>query len=180
MAEALHKTGNSVLIDTHAQKTALYLGVAVDAVRREFSKIKLPKAIAREPDDEPDEAETETLDRPSHLELHLLKLLFMHEELVPWAATHLDVYWLAHPLVRQIVDARLAAHEQGTWHDLAKFLDGHESALLRSLVTEAVAEERKIPNPETQLADVTLKLRNQFLDQRLGELMQKIGQAGNQ
>jgi hypothetical protein len=32
-----------------------------------------------------------------------------------------------------------------------------------------------MPNPGTQLADVTLKLRNQFLDQRLGELMQKIG-----
>ncbi len=47
--------------------------------------------------------------------------------------------------------------------------------LPRSLVTEAVTVERKIPNPETQLADVTLKLRNQFFDQRLGELMQKIG-----
>ena len=99
----------------------------------------------------------------------------MHEELAPWVAAHLDVHWLAHPLVRQIVDARLAAHEQGTWHGLAKFLDGHESAEQRSLVTEAVTVERKIPNPETQLADVTLKLRNQFFDQRLGELMQKIG-----
>jgi DNA primase len=180
MAEALHKTGNSVLLDTHAQKTALYLGVAVDAVRREFSKVKPPKAIGREHDEVDDstragEMETETQDRPSYLELHMLKLLFTHEELAPWVAAHLDVHWLAHPLVRQIVDARLAAHEQGTWHGLAKFLDGHESALSRSLVTEAVTMERKIPNPETQLADVTLKLRNQFFDQRLGELMQKIG-----
>jgi hypothetical protein len=88
---------------------------------------------------------------------------------------HLDVNWLAHPLVRQLVAARLVAHEHGTWCSLAEFLDGCESALSRSLVTEAVTADRKIPNPETQLADVTLKLRNQFLDQRLGELMQKIG-----
>ncbi len=178
MAEALHKTGNSVLLDTHAQKTALRLGVAVDAVRKEFSKIKPPVASARleaESDDPIPADESETPDRPSNLELHLLKLLLIHEELAPWVAAHLDVNWLAHPLVRQLVDARLAAHEHGTWHSLAEFLDGSESALSRSLVTEAVAADRKIPNPETQLADVTLKLRNQFFDLRLGELMQKIG-----
>ena len=38
MAEAVHKTGNSVLVDKYAQKTALRLGVAPDAVRDEFRK----------------------------------------------------------------------------------------------------------------------------------------------
>ena len=47
---------------------------------------------------------------------------------------------------------------------------------MRSLVTEAVAEDRKIPNPETQLADVALKLRNQFLDRQIAALTQKISQ----
>ncbi len=180
MAEALHKTGNSVLLDTHAQKTALRLGVAVDAVRKEFSKVKAQPTFTRaEEDGQNDsvlagEAETETPTRPSNLELHLLKLLFVHEELAPWLAAHLDVNWLAHPLIRQIVDARLAAAEHGTWHNLAEFLDSYESALVRSLITEAVADERPMPNPQVQLADVTLKLRNQFLDQRLGELMHRI------
>jgi len=36
MAEAVHKTGNVVLIDKYAQKTALRLGVTPDAVRRMF------------------------------------------------------------------------------------------------------------------------------------------------
>jgi DNA primase len=36
MAEALHKTGSEVLRDTYAQKTALRLGVAAEAVRQEF------------------------------------------------------------------------------------------------------------------------------------------------
>ena len=180
MAEALHKTGNSVLLDTHAQKTALRLGVAVDAVRKEFAKVKPSAAIVRhsDPDDSilAGEAEPETASRPSPFELHLLKLVFIHEELLPWLAEHLDVNWLAHPLVRQIVDARLATQEHGTWHSLAEFLDGCELPGQRGLITEAVADERPMPNAETQLADVTLKLRNQFLDRRLGELMPKLNQ----
>jgi DNA primase len=180
MAEALHKTNNSVLLDTHAQKTALRLGVAVDAVRREFSKVKPQTASARN-DDAPDdsilagEAEAEAPSRPPNNEWHLLKMLLLHEELVGWAALHLDVNWLAHPFVRQIVAARLAAYEQETWRGFAEFLDGIESPLMRSLVTEAVSGERQLSNPETQLADVTLKLRNQFLDQQIAALTQKAG-----
>jgi DNA primase len=181
MAEALHKTGNSVLLDTHAQKTALRLGVAVDAVRKEFSKAKPQTTIVRadgEPDDSifAGEAEAEVPSRPSNLELHLLKLVLVHEELVPWLAAHLDLNWLTHPLARQIVDARLATCEHETWHSLTEFLDSCESPEQRSLITEAVADDRKMPNPDIQLADVTLKLRNQFIDQRLGALMQKINQ----
>ena len=41
MAEAVHKTGNGVLIDKFAQKTALRLGVSPEAVRAEFSKFKV-------------------------------------------------------------------------------------------------------------------------------------------
>jgi DNA primase len=182
MAEALHKTGNSVLLDTHAQKTALRLGVAVDAVRKEFSKVKTAPAYVRPDDDGPDdsilagEAEAEAPSRPSNNELHLLKTLLLHDNLAEWAAAHLDVQWLAHPLVRQIVEARLKAAESESWHGLAQFLDGQDFPLSRSLITEAVADERKMPNPEIQLADVTLKLRNQFLDQQIAALTQKVGQ----
>jgi len=176
----LHKTGNSVLLDTHAQKTALRLGVAVDAVRKEFSKVKTAPVYQRAEEDGPDdsllagEAEAEAPSRPSNLELHLLKILLLHDELVGWAAAHLDANWIAHPLVRQAVAARLAACEHETWHGLAEFLDGCESELQRSLITEAVADERQMPNPEIQLADVTLKLRNQFFDQQIAALTQKI------
>src|ERR1022692_1493270 len=126
MAEAVHKTGNGVLVDTYAQKTALRLGVAVDAVRKEFSKVKPQRAIVRESAG-PDvsvpagAAEAGMPGRPLTLELHLLKLLFIHEELVPWLAAHLDVNWLGHPLLRPIVGARPAAHEHGTWPSPAAF-----------------------------------------------------------
>ena len=176
MAEGLHKTGNAVLIDTHAQKTALRLGVSVESVRAEFKKISAPPAAPRASDEESFETAepAEEAARPSPIEFHLLKLLLLNDDLVRWAALHLDVNWIAHPQVRQLVDLRLAAQEHETWHSLAEFLDGCESAEQRSLVTEAVAEDRKIPNPETQLADVALKLRNQFLDRQIGALTQKI------
>ena len=179
MAEALHKTGNSVLIDTHAQKTALRLGVAVEAVRKEFAKVK-PHPPRGQENDGPDdsmlagEAESEIYSRPSNNEWHLLKILLLHEALVGWAVLHLDANWLVHPFVRQIVDARLAACEHETWHSLAEFLDDMDSAPARNLITEAVAEERQLPNPEMQIADVTLKIRNHFLDQQVAALTQKI------
>jgi len=81
-----------------------------------------------------------------------------------------------HPHVRQIVSQRLAAQTNETRQSLGAFLDAFDSAEMRNLVTEAVAEERKIPNPETQLVDVTLKLRSQFLDRQITVLTQKVSQ----
>ncbi len=52
MAEAVHKTGNNVLIDTYAQKTALRLGVTVEAVRAEFKKTPAPHVAPRESEEE--------------------------------------------------------------------------------------------------------------------------------
>ena len=49
MAEAVHKTGNAVLIDKYAQKTALRLGVSAEAVRAEFQeKSRVASRTARE------------------------------------------------------------------------------------------------------------------------------------
>ena len=178
MGESVHKTGNGVLIDTYAQKTALRLGVSAESVRAEFKKTSVQYVAPRETGEESFETAEPAVQiaRPSPTEFHLLKLLLLHDELARWAALHLDVNWIIHPSVRQIIDLRLIAQEHETWHNLAEFLDSCETAEQRGLITEAVAEDRKIPNPETQIADVTLKLRNQFLDQQIGMLTQKISQ----
>ena len=167
MAEALHKTGNSVLMDTHAQKTALRLGVPPESVRAEFRKNSSARFAPEENEFESEMPADMETPRPTPLEFHLLKLLLLHDELVGWSALHLDVNWLAHPFVRQIVADRIAAQSKETWQSVGAFLDGFESSEIRSLITEAVAEERKIPNPEMQLADLVLKLRNQFFDRQL-------------
>jgi DNA primase len=179
MAEAVHKTGNLVLIDTYAQKTALRLGVSPEAVRAEFSKFKVqgsgfkvqePESGEPAPDSEPE------MSRPSTQEFWLLKLLLLHDDLVGWAALHLEPGWISHPFVRQIVERRLTAQTNETWQSLAAFLDECESPGMRGLVTEAVAEDRKIPNPDQQLGDVVLKLRNQFLDRQIAASIQRASQ----
>jgi DNA primase len=177
MAEAVHKTGNVVLVDTYAQKTALRLGVSPEAVRAEFKKIPVVQAApAADKDESFESAESAEAPRPSNHEFHLLKLLLLHENLAAWAALHLNTSWILHPVARQIIEQRLAAQKSGTWKCLAAFLDACDSAEMRNLVTEAAAEERALPNPEQQLADVALKLRNQFLDRQIAALTQKVSQ----
>ena len=177
MAGALHKTANSVLVDTYAQKTALRLGVAPEAVRAEFKKVPAARTESEEDEAEAATAQSEPSRPPNH-EFHLLKLLLLHDDLVAWAALHLDVNWISHPLVRQIVAQRLAAQTNETWKSLGAFLDECELPEMRGLITEAVAEDRKIPNPEQQLGDVASKLRNQFLDRQIASRTQKISQPG--
>jgi DNA primase len=172
MAEAVYKTGNVVLIDKYAQKTALRLGVSPEAVRAEFKKIPAQKTASPENEAESAAAEIQS-SRPSIHEFWLLKLLLLHDELTSWAALHLDVNWIVHPLARQIVEQRLAAQTNETWQNLAAFLDECGTPEMRSLVTEAVAEDRKIPNPDQQLADVSLRLRNQFLDRQIAACVQR-------
>jgi len=179
MAEAVHKTGNVVLVDTYAQKTALRLGVSPEAVRAEFKKVPAAQASPEAGEDESFEsAEATEVVRPPNHEFHLLKLLLLHENLAAWTALHLDTNWISHPVVRRIVERRLVAQTQETWNNLAAFLDSCDSAEMRNLVTEAAAEDRKIPNPDQQLADVALKLRNQFLDRQIAALTQKASQPG--
>jgi DNA primase len=173
MAEAVRKTGNAVLLDKYAQQTALRLGVSPEAVLAEFRKTRPNRAPVSEPDQPEQEAAPEP---PNSTEAWLLKLLFLHEELVSWAAARLQPDWLHHPAVREIVSRRIAAHNEQTWHGLAAFLDGEMPEPMRNLITEAATEGRPIPNPAQQVADIALRLRNQFLDQQLSALLQRASQ----
>jgi len=161
----------------------------VDAVRNEFAKVKPQTAVVRE--DEPDDSilagEAEAEAPPSPLEFHLLKLLLMHDDLAATAAAYLDINWILHPYIQEIIDRRLAAQEHKTWQSLAEFLDTFESNKIRNLISEATLkadfpptifskEARIIPNPETELSVAVLKLRNHFLDRQIATLTQKISQ----
>jgi DNA primase len=177
MSEAVHKTGNAVVIDTHAQKTALRLGVSTESVRAEFKKNFMTKISAAGEDEPEIPFEEAEISRPSPQDFWLLKLLLLHDDLAEWTLRYLDADWIQHPLTCRIVGRRLAAQKNGTWKNVAAFLDECESPHMRGLVTEAVAEDRKIPNPEQQLIDVTLKLRNQFLDRQIASFTQKASQS---
>jgi hypothetical protein len=47
---------------------------------------------------------------------------------------------------------------------------------MRNLVTEAATEDRLLPNPQQQLADVALRLRNLFIERQLAALMHRANQ----
>ena len=66
MAESVHKTGNGVLVDTYAQKTALRLGVSAESVRAEFKKN--PKPMAAPVEEDPAEVSFESLDSSVQVE----------------------------------------------------------------------------------------------------------------
>ena len=51
-----------------------------------------------------------------------------------------------------------------------------EDAAARSLITEAGAEQRSIPNRAQQLEDIVKRLRDQFIDRQLGALARRINQ----
>jgi DNA primase len=175
MAEAVQKTQNVVLIDKYAQKTALRLGVTPDSVMTEFKKIASAKVPPRtvETDTVLSEAQPEPI---STHESWLLKLLLLHDDLIPWAALHLDPAWLQHPLVRQIVSSRMEGHKNQTWTSLPAFLSQCEAPEMQNLITEATAESRPLPNPAQQLADVSLRLRNQSIERQMAALMVRVNQ----
>jgi len=177
MAEAIYKTGNAVLIDKYAQKTALRLGVVPESVRNEFQRSHNAAPEPYAADEESFEAaENSTMERPASLELHLLKLLFLHEELMGTAAVYLDPAWVPHSLLRLVVEQIFALVESGNWQGVPAFLAECESADMRGLITEVVAEDRKMPNCEQQLTDVILKLRNQCFDREQAASLQRANQ----
>jgi len=114
--------------------------------------------------------------RPSAQEFWLLKLLLLHGELVDWCASNLEVDWIQHAVARQIIALRLKERGETDWRGLGAFLDDCNTPEMRNLVTEAATEERPIPNPAQQLADVALRLRNQFIDRQVMTLIQRANQ----
>jgi DNA primase len=174
MLQELQKTGNRVTFDKYAHALTFKLGLSFKSIVDEFQKILGERPASKQ---EQAEQSEEVFSKSSAHEFHLLKLLLLHDELAAWTALHLNVNWISHPFTRQIIERRLAAQTNESWKNLAAFLEECETPEMRSLVTEAVAEDRKIPNPEQQLADVTLKLRNQFLDRQIVELTQRAGQS---
>jgi DNA primase len=176
MGEAAQKTGNAVLLDTYAQKTAQRLSVNVESVRTEFRKARLNAAPAREDASEPpieESAEPEALPRPSGTELWLLKLLLLAPEHAHFAADHLDPGWITHPTVRRIAAVHFS---MGT--DVAGLISQFEGDdFARSLISECASEQRAIPEPEKQLADVILRLRNAAHDATMASLSSTLADA---
>jgi DNA primase len=170
MAAAVQKTANAVLIDRYAQKTALRLGVTPEAVRHEFKRSTRPSSRAPENAAPAETTETSPEPRPSTHEFWLLKLTFLNDELANWARKHLDLAWVQHRAVREILSAWLEPRAPHGDTSAASLLAQVENPASRSLVTAAIAETHNIPNAEQQLRDVVLRLRNLAIDKQIAAL----------
>jgi DNA primase len=175
MAEAVHKAGSDVLRDTYAQKTALRLGVAADAVRSDFRKGARVQRVEPGGPDEPASAP----ERPPQRECWLLRVLLEREDCVEWVAAHLDSGWLTHPVAREIIARRLEMPEN--WPGIAGWLSQLENAEWRTLITEVVADPRPIPDAEGMLKGSSTRdgmvkiLRDEFIRKRLASITQRLG-----
>jgi hypothetical protein len=179
MAEAVYKAGSDVLRDTYAQKTALRLGVAADAVRSEFKKGAHGRAAETSEAEEP--ASASALVRPSPRECWLVRVLLEKDEHAEWIAAHLDLEWLASSVAREIVQRRLEMSD--AWPGVAAWLGQLENVEWKNLITEMLADARPIPDAEVLLKgsptrDGMLKiLRDEFIKQRLASISQRLGAA---
>jgi len=183
MGESLQKTDSPVQFDLHAQKTALRLGVSSDAVRAAFKKFAGTKSTGPTIDDIPAEESVAETPPPSLQENWLLKIVLLQDEYIPWVALHLDLKWIQHPHVREIVEQRLKAQAEGNWQSLAAFLRGCENENARQLITEAINAKYPILKPELVLkGDPSLQdprgllniLRDEFIECELFKLKQKL------
>ena len=173
--ESLAKTKNAVLTDTYAQKAALRLGVAVDSVRAEFKKLRAPEPReAREPDDTFVPEEEQPAAPPTAREAQLLKLLVAGEQHLAFAAAHLDPAWLLHPVVQRIAAHCFELHAEDTPGGAALLHEFREDPAAQSLLSEALAHQHAVPQPEKQLTDVLTTLRNDFLNAELRRITLRI------
>jgi DNA primase len=177
MAEAVQKTGDPTLVDRYAQKTAGRLGInALSALQRFKSALAKP---SRDPDADPTESEpAEPAPRPNPQEFWLLKIILLHDEMIEPFRKFCRVEWIRHPHVREILEHRLELDVSGNPVQPAAILHQLKSDQAQSLVTEALAESRSIPNPEAQLADIATKLRNASIDEELKLISQSSVQPG--
>lgn len=178
MSEAVHKTGSSVLVDTYAQKTAIRLSVAADAIRSDFKKAPAPEPYY-EPEEDfsesmPVEEEEEPLPRPIPEEEWLLRILLETDEFLDWVAAHLDLEWINHVAVRHMVGARIEMYHAQTWPGLAAWLSQLENQAWKHLVTEILTDKRISPASEATLKGAIQKLRDKFVKNQLSHLHQQL------
>jgi DNA primase len=192
MAEKLGLTGNAVLIDTYAQRTAQRLSVSVDAVRTEFARTKVPRP-SRPRVESPQERVVASLDEeadleaarnvdgessgegaeavyveeidPTRLEMEFLKRLLQADDaLLEWVTEYLDPNWIRHSRVREVIETWLHLTDRS----ISRLLDSlSERSPARVWVTEAAASIRPYPELGVQLADTVKRLRDEWIDNRI-------------
>lgn len=173
MAKAVQKTGDPALLDRYAQKTAARLGISALSALQRFKTIN-SRTLLRRTEDE--QAPEDFSWKPNPHEFQFIRILLQNDETLDWTRAHLHPEWIQNSLVRQIVEYRLAPESDGSNTQPTAILHRIDDARAQSLITEALIEDRPIPQPEQQLNDIVMRLRNQSIDREVATLNQTLGQ----
>jgi DNA primase len=179
MAEALQKTSDEVLRDTHAQKTAIRLGLGITSVAmwNEFKKTSLP--ISSETAESAESSPA--VSGVSRQERWLLRLLLDNDEHVEWVAMHLELEWIENPAVRELVARRL--HAKDSWPGLAAWLSQLENPEWVNLITD-VLSDKKSATVEANLKgfgerDGAIKIfRDKYISRQLAAISRQLATPG--
>jgi DNA primase len=173
MAQAVQKTSDPALVDRYAQKTAARLGINALSALQRFKAVN-SRPLPRHAEDE--EAPEDLSWKPNPHEFQLIRILLQKDETLNWTRAHLHLEWIQNELVRQIVEFRLILESDGSDTQPAAILHRVDNPRTQSLITEALIEDRLIPQPEQQLNDIVTRLRNQSIDREVAALNQTLGQ----
>jgi DNA primase len=191
MAEAAHKTGNAVLVETYARKTAyrLRLGGSILGVINDFQKSPGTGVAGYD--------ETPSADKPVPMapekwllqfrsdndefaqERWLLRFLLESEDYVSWIDAHLELDWLLDPMVREVVSQRLRAEKNGSWPGLAVWLSQLDNLEWKNAITLILADrrqslaERNLKGQATQ-GNIIKILRDKYIERQLAALNQRL------
>jgi len=176
MAEMVNKSAAPLLADKYAQKTAMKLAtfsqvpISAEAVRAEFKKA--PRARVENEAETP--AAATEVSMPSEREFWLLKYIFAGDEAADWAKERLDLAWIHHPQVKQILAARFSPE----WRSVPAMVDETEEVAMRSLITAAVASEIEKADLLKKIRETAFLVRNDHLDRELQKLKLHLNQPG--
>ena len=189
MAEAVHKTGNAVLIETYAQKTSQRLGVSEQAVRIEFKKVRDgSQAVAKPVENE--ESSVEAKQELSQDEFQFLQLLLETDDFVEWSGREVRPEWIQNVAVQKIFTRRLDLHRTNQWHGISAFLADFddEKQIITTVLTGQLIDPsagarararlatRKPDVSRKQIFDIATKFRNQFIERQSAALRHQANQ----
>jgi DNA primase len=175
MREAVQKTGNAVVMDACAQRTALKLAVSTESVRAEFTKAERERSAPERAEDEYFDSQEPAPARPSPKEFWLLKLLFQEGCDLEWTRAQLNLEWLQHESVKRIVDTWLASRAEEPELSPVTLSGQLTNPQDLTLFSEALCGQRDIPNAPQQLKALILWFRNQAIDLQLQQISRQLG-----
>lgn len=175
MGLAVNQTDNEVTIDNYVQKTSLRLGVSVEAVRSEFSKAVSQPAREAEVKEE----SLPSADRPTADEFWLLKIILgdIDPALAEWIFQHLNMEWVQHPVVKQVLLSRWDCLLEDRPFEVGRLSGAVQDAAEVNWIPEAAMAEdlRKVSHPQRLIADILLRLRNSRIQRQMQQINLALG-----